>query len=217
MLLYHLDKSHGLQEGIKLNLKNVYPSIEGTNTDIKDSPFISLFLEGISNWGLSILDCNCSTIPAFFVGKSMSACINVGDLFEIKGGADSKLIEIVFELVRRLYFSHYPSRFQSIFAVGSIEEFIKWPELLQKNAHEVSLIDYDVYEISVPDNIPTFDSNWLKGGISAGIDKGRFYYGVKIDSFFDFAYHYWNRDFTEAPRLEYLVKLPIKVGRKISH
>lgn len=72
-----------------------------------------------------------------------------------------------------------------------------------------------MYEISVSDNIPAFDSSWLRGGIAAGIDKGLFFYGVKIDSLFDVAYHYWNRDFTEEPRLEYLVKLPIRVGRKV--
>lgn len=42
-----------------------------------------------------------------------------------------------------------------------------------------------------------------------------FFYGVKIDSLFDVAYRYWNRDFTKEPRLEYLVKLPIRVGRKV--
>lgn len=53
-------------------------------------------------------------IPAFFNRSGDSPFINVGNLFKIKGQVDIKLIEFIFELVRRLYFSRYPSRFQSL-------------------------------------------------------------------------------------------------------
>ena len=194
-----------------LNLKNGSQAL----SNVENSPFIRLFTDGFSFFGLDILCSTCPMIPTLFDRSGDSPFINVGDLFKIKGQVDNKLIEFIFELVRRLYFSHYPSRFQSLFAVDSVKEFHRWPELLEGKAKTFSLIDYDVYEISVSDNIPAFDSSWLRGGIAAGIDKGLFFYGVKIDSLFDVAYHYWNRDFTEEPRLEYLVKLPIRVGRKV--
>lgn len=211
MLLYHLDRGHSLKEGMQINLKNGSQAL----SNVENSHFISLFTDGFSFFGLDILCSTCPMIPTFFDRSGDSPFINVGNLFKIKGQVDIKLIEFIFELVRRLYFSHYPSRFQSLFAVDSVKEFHRWPELLEGKAKTFSLIDYDVYEISVSDNIPAFDSSWLRGGIAAGIDKGLFFYGVKIDSLFDVAYHYWNRDFTEEPRLEYLVKLPIRVGRKV--
>jgi len=211
MLLYHLDRGHSLKEGMQINLKNGSQAL----SNVENSPFISLFTDGFSFFGLDILCSTCPMIPTFFDRSGDSPFINVGNLFKIKGQVDIKLIEFIFELVRRLYFSHYPSRFQSLFAVDSVKEFHRWPELLEGKAKTFSLIDYDVYEISVSDNIPAFDSSWLRGGIAAGIDKGLFFYGVKIDSLFDVAYHYWNKDFTEEPRLEYLVKLPIRVGRKV--
>lgn len=175
MLLYHLDRGHSLKEGMQINLKNGSQAL----SNVENSHFISLFTDGFSFFGLDIL-CNiCSIIPTFFDRSGDSPFINVGNLFKIKGQVDIKLIEFIFELVRRLYFSHYPSRFQSLFAVDSVKEFHRWPELLEGKAKTFSLIDYDVYEISVSDNIPAFDSSWLRGGIAAGIDKGLFFLWCK--------------------------------------
>lgn len=211
MLLYHLDRSHSLREGMKINLKQIHQEF----SDIGSSPFTNLFIDGLSSFGCNILECKCPMIPVFSNVNGKPTFINTDDLFQIKGHVDSKLIEIIFEMVRKLYFSHYPSRFQSLFAVESVEEFFKWPELLQGPVNAFSLNNYDVYEISTSNNTPFFDSNWLRGGVSAGFDSGCFYYGIKIDGLYDFAYHYWNREFTKEPRMEYLVKLPIKIGKKV--
>ena len=56
-------------------------------------------------------------------GYATTSFINVDDFHRIKSPVDDRLIEITFELVRRLYFPQYPSRFQSLFTVKSIEEF----------------------------------------------------------------------------------------------
>ena len=153
MLLYHLDRGHSLKEGMQINLKNGSQAL----SNVENSPFIRLFTDGFSFFGLDILCSTCPMIPTLFDRSGDSPFINVGDLFKIKGQVDNKLIEFIFELVRRLYFSHYPSRFQSLFAVDSVKEFHRWPELLEGKAKTFSLIDYDVYEISVSDNIPGFD------------------------------------------------------------
>lgn len=213
VLLYHLDRNHSLNEGKTINLRNIHEVV----TDNDCSPFAQFFKDGVSLFGLGMIDNRCPTIPLLSTGDATTSFINVDDFHRIKSPVDDRLIEITFELVRRLYFPQYPSRFQSLFTVKSIEEFNKWPELFSNGLQKPSLCNYHVYEINVSDNTPSFDSKWLNSGISAGIDKNRrFYYRVGISFLYDFAYHYWSRDLTDNPRLEYLVKLPVKIGRKVN-
>lgn len=101
MLLYHLDRGHSLKEGMQINLKNGSQAL----SNVENSHFISLFTDGFSSFGLDILCNTCSIIPTFFDRSGDSPFINVGNLFKIKGQVDIKLIEFIFELVRRLYFS----------------------------------------------------------------------------------------------------------------
>ena len=50
MLLYHLDRGHSLKEGMQINLKNGSQAL----SNVENSPFIGLFTDGFSSFGLNI-------------------------------------------------------------------------------------------------------------------------------------------------------------------
>lgn len=221
MFLYHLDRNHTLHEGETLNLFPVYDVI----SDSKNMPFAALFSEGISEHGKHYLDPQTTTVPLYsFLDQNLSSggfdAINTNDFMRIKGEVDSRLIEFACEMVRKIYFPYYPSRFQSLFAVKDINEFLKWPEFLGANKNAVDLKSNPIFQIQAEDQCPCFDSQYLKGGIAAGLDTGnnlyKFYYGIRIDYLYDCAYHYWHGDKTKNPRMEYVLKLPVKIGKKLS-
>lgn len=219
MILYHIDRAGSLSAGKIIQLQNIHEVL----TDVKNSPFTQLFDDGVSVFGREYLNINSNVLPVYpvlFEGKPRNITvptINVNDFLKNKYSVDNKLIELVCEMVRRTFFKKYPSRLQSLFAVHDISEFSKWPELLRSD--QESNIHQDIYKIEVSDKTPCFDANHLRGGIVAGIDAGQrqpgFYYGVRIDLMFDCAYRYWSGELTDNPRMEYLVKLPVKIGPRI--
>lgn len=131
-----------------------------------------------------------SVIKRYFDNRLSSHGINyVNLLFEDNS---SEKIEIVFELIRQLKFNERPSRYQSFFAVEKCD-IRRTIDLIH-----ASETKYRVFEIE-SDNYFKADMNLLAG--SGGI--------ILVNN----AEKYWSQKESADPLNEYLVQLPIKVGR----
>lgn len=81
VLLYHLDRNHSLNEGKTINLRNIHEVV----TDNDCSPFAQFFKDGVSLFGLGMIDNRCPTIPLLSTGDATTSFINVDDFHRIKG------------------------------------------------------------------------------------------------------------------------------------
>lgn len=200
MILYHLDKARSLQTNTEIQF--VPP--EKIPTDLKQTDFFSFFEHGISQHGLTYLKLSCSTYPfiqnwngeIFYTQDSVSYQISTVSM---------SILEFGVELVRRAYFSQYPSRLQSLFAVRNIDDFRQWPELCRPEEipHE------NIIALDVSDDTNCFDSRWLRGGLIHGTTGDQYYIGYSSALCFDLAYKYWSKTPSNDPRWEYLIPLPI--------
>mgnify|MGYP002660527276 CR=1 FL=1 len=200
MKLYHLDRSGRLplKQPVSLIPMNRLPP------EVRCSPFLAAFPDGISNHGFIHLSNSCPYIHSYSIGNSKDA-LDPDSFAQEKSVVDSRIIEFDFELIRRLYFPCAPSRFTAFFAVEDPSEFEQWPEIYNREAFP----ELHVVEIDAPDDTPRFDSRLLKSGIAFGKDDIGYYIGCWPMSTFDIALQYWSGIGSESPRWEYLIKLPI--------
>lgn len=174
MKAYHIDRDGTLQEGQIITLhKNNEPSFL-ENT---------MFSDGISYHGFHYLN---------------ESIQNVG------GNQTSfYILEYELELIRKAYFPNLPSRFQSFFAIKSIDEIQKWDGIFSKNC--------TIWEIEFDEsNCIIRDSKLLIPVLKTGNDIA---FSPK-DSFL-YNYQYWNGYITKNPRREMLIKPPIKIIKKV--
>ena len=94
MIVYHIDRNNTLKEGLEIQLKLLNNS---NNFFVQ-----TLFPDGLSMHGLHYVD---ETLQH-----------NQGNLAEYYS------LEYEYELVRRIYFSKLPSRFQSFFALRNLDQ-----------------------------------------------------------------------------------------------
>lgn len=204
MVLYHIDRAGTLQPGKDITLC----PLDTLSGNCRDSEFFREFPDGVSHHGSNYIRETCPYFQSINIGG-----IDFADIKSVFGRINtlnSSLMELTFELVRRSYFPKYPSRFQSLFAVKTIAEFEKWPELSDKVPNPQA----QFFELDVPDSTPYFDANFVRGGLICGVEKSdtninRYYIGHLLPSCFNLAYKYWSGEATENPRWEYLVRLPI--------
>lgn len=208
MILYHLDRLKSLKDGQSIEL---FP-LSSLEPDIRSSSFLSQFSNGVSSHALTYLTNKCKTLlslslPSMTPGK-MVDYIAVPSLMINKYFSDAQMSEVTLELVRRSCFPNLPSRFTSLFAVDSVDEFDKWQELTHENGINQN---YPIFSLEVSDSTPKFDSNWLKGGLNLGFDSsiGKYYLGYMPTANYDFAFNYWSGIPSDLPRWEYLIELPI--------
>lgn len=204
MILYHYDRNGSLKNGQIISLQ----SLESLTEAARTSAFVQSFTDGVSSHGANYLDPNCSYLENFTLRltEDMLSVCTTRSIEKQKLRIDSILIEFVFELVRRERFPDCPSRYTSFFAVDSLSEFTKWPELISNVAsHNGAQCCY----FNAPDNIRKFDSSWLKGGLNFGLDDGKYFLGFLSWPIYDYAVNYWSGHASDSPRWEYLVSLPI--------
>lgn len=102
--------------------------------------------------------------------------------------------EIFLELYRQWNFPELPSRFQSICASNSIDQAINWYKHL--NLQSANLVTFE------SEKYLKADASWRD--LIAG--------NLNISTIELWAHNYWSGVvYLNAPRIEYLVKLPIKV------
>lgn len=206
MFLYHCDRNGSLANNQTVSLHPLTDLPENSRTSL----FVQHFTDGVSSHGASYLSSNCPFLENFYITINDSECIEVCSSRSIdkqKSNIDSILIEFIFELVRREKFPDAPSRYTSFFAVDSLSEFSKWPELTSKGVNYKSS---KFYSFEAPDCLCKFDSSWLKGGLIFGTDHEKRYLGFLSWPIFDNAINYWSGVPSANPRWEYLVPLPIQ-------
>lgn len=176
MQAYHIDRSNTLTSGQIINL-----------TPSPNPSFLEncLFPNGVSYHGFHYLDESVQNMggnkPAYYV------------------------MEFELELIRRCFFPKLPSRFQSFFALKSLDELGKWAGILNASS-TIWLIEFDESQsVSLDSNllIPTLEKHETEDVFSP--QNSFFYY-----------YCYWNNCYSPNPRLELLIKPPIKVLHPIS-
>ncbi len=200
MILYHLDRFGSLVLGSSID----FLPEAAIPPKCRESELLKLFDFKISGQGWNQLS---DRVPYIKGGVSPdgSPTILVDSFISQKNTTDQKIMELVFELVRRSCFPTHPSRFTSLFTVKEVSDFQLWPELYDKNLYPNTRL----YKIDSPDNTPKFDANLLRGGVIFGNESKDYYMGYLPLAAFDFAYRYWSGSATETPRWEYLVSLPV--------
>ena len=200
MLLYHLDRTNNLRPDHSINLidHSQLPK------DLKSVEYLPELCNGLSQFGLDYLKLVCATYPyeRDWHGNLLYPQSSVTQQLKV---ADPKILELVFELVRKAHFPHLPSRFQSFFAVKHLNDFSQWPELCATE----DLASANILSLDVPDDTPRFDSNWLRGGLMHNHNDKNYWIAFAPALCFDLAYKYWSQIPTGSPRWEYLVSLPI--------
>lgn len=109
------------------------------------------------------------------------------------------IIEYEFELIRQSSFPERFSRYQSFFALESIEDLIYWPELFKP--------EFKIYEIEFHhNNVQKLDASFLKGGPDLN-------FNLHWDPNWTFnaAMQYWNGQTSEKPKPELLILPPVTV------
>lgn len=148
--------------------------------------FREVLKNGLSRHGMHFL---YNQTLGFVDGRLDYSCIN------------SSIMELHVELLRAARFPSIPSRYQSIFCLPSLNELANWPMLNDQN--------YPIYEIEYDSDIcPTLDANFLRGGIT---NSQQFWPCTDLT----YSEKYLSGIYSDNPRLEVIVPLPIVVGKRI--
>ena len=193
MILYHLDRNNSINLETGIGFSRI-------NCDLASSKLLSDFKGNVSMHGATYMSASCSTMR-IKLSSDLRPVIDIEMLDRNLHTTDERILEYTLELVRRLYFPQFPSRLQSLFALSSVEEFNRWPEL--------RIPQGTMYKLNVPDSTPKFDESWLKGGIMRGYTSSGYVVSYAPTLCFDTAYNYWSQIPSDSPRWEYLVELPI--------
>jgi len=111
----------------------------------------------------------------------------------IKTGGKDIYIESIFETIRACFYPDRLSRFQSFFAFNheGVHQFIEKNKLKPDS--------FSVYEVSC-DHFEKYDMELLRGESHAPVSY--------------FAHQYWQGEVYENPHFEYLLRLPVEIGKK---
>lgn len=179
MITYHVDRRGSLREG---QIVNLLPT--SALTDSEQRTYVSHLFggEGVSKFGSPYTRDN-------------------------RGNTHQPIEwfkETIFEYVRRLWFPHQPSRFQSFFSVRTYEDVVHWIDVftLPKNKPLV-------WEVEV-DRGMELDAAWrdltLYVNDELVFDPARTH---------NAAMKYWSGEISPTPRIEFLSPLPVHVVREI--
>ena len=172
-IAYHIDRLRTLHEGQVIQLNT---------THFSDMTEISKhFKNGLSEHGIRYF-------------SDLNAFANIGYF-------NSTLIEHCIETMRLISFPNVPSRFQSLFAIPTLDELDSWEELYG---------DYPIYEVEYDtNNSIQLDASNLKGGINE--ETGEFSPCYLLS----YAKNYLSGKIGENPKMEILIPLPVKIGKRV--
>lgn len=172
MIAYHIDRDHQLKQGQVLGLYH----------NLNELSFLErqMFPDGLSYHGLHYIN---------------------EDIQNVGGNIPSYYImEYELELIRKCYFPSLPSRFQSFFALKSLDDVKQWSNIWDTSA-PIWSIEYNESQSIIR------DSNLLY----PGFEKQEFNDYFHLNNSFLYYYNYWNGYNTPHPRLEILISPPIKI------
>lgn len=202
MQLYHQDRAGTLRSGVSINLT----SNDQLPVGLRNATILNQLKCGLSQHGLLYLEPTC-TLEPFIISQHGEIQFPAGSVKKQTDMIGQRILEYGLELVRAAYFPQYPSRFQCLFGLGSLNDFDQWPELTQG-------VERRIFEISVPDDTPRFDSSFLRGGLPFGFQGQNYYIAFDPIHSYEFAVKYWSGAASDSPRWEYLIPLPIS-GDKV--
>ncbi|MBT9807388.1 DUF2441 domain-containing protein [Blautia wexlerae] len=172
MIVYHIDRNNTLKEGLEIQLKLLNNS---NNFFVQ-----TLFPDGLSMHGLHYVD---ETLQH-----------NQGNLAEYYS------LEYEYELVRRIYFSKLPSRFQSFFALRNLDQIKQWNDVFSNQDI--------VWEVEIENSFfIERDSNLLRPTLTKEESNNNEILHFSPNNSFYYSYLYWNGARTETPRAELLIPL----------
>jgi hypothetical protein len=168
MKVYHVDRHGNCEPGTALQLQY--------QTEVPQT-----FSRGVSKFGYAILNTVPAENPEDYDRETASNHLTY-------------FREIIFELERRSNFPDQPSRLQSLFAVGSVEEAREYRDELSSNAQ--------IYEIEPKEPAGPFNM----GGLS----------GRNAVEMLQCAREYWMRGpIPDQATSEYLLQFPVEIGSRV--
>lgn len=194
MKLYHVDRSNELQENQIIQLNKVFFKSDTELCNLFDS----LFPNGISRHGELYLN-DFFTFPP-----------NEYPIFCLKDDLEKMGIHVsenLLELYRRANFPEIPSRFTSMFALKNIDDLKYWPELTKNN--------FKIFEINYDGPIYQLDASFIKGAICHLNDNKNAKIGFYPALIFKEFHQYLSGHFSNNPKPEILLPLPITIGKEI--
>ncbi len=181
MYVYHIDRKNILHLGDELKLSPLQDYFSITDSN---DQYLSPFTSGLSTHGIK------------YFAENFKSILSSDDL-------NSYDIELFFEFIRQLHFPNKLSRFQSIFTVQEIAQLEKWGQLKVGN--------YQIVKLKVEhNNYSTHDASFLNR--STLVNKNNpGYFKFSPGSYLDNAFNYWNGSMSSDPKVELLIKPPVKV------
>lgn len=181
MILYHIDHSESLHKGQRLYANWPHPTKPG------------LLLSRYGSWILSVEDSN----SRIFQTDTRSHLYH------------NYNIEFLAEKVRVKHFPHLPSRLNSLFAVQSIDDSVRWNQRLGFDK------PIRICEIEYNDVIFEFDSRLLDGMI---LNVGRLLTETSVFTQYEIdaekqLIDYWSGKRTENALNEILVPFPVTISK----
>ena len=176
MKAYHIDRNNSLFEGQIIELNKF--------EDVDSFILRKMFPEGISYHGCHYLDESAQNIennsPSFYI------------------------LEYELELIRTAYFPNLISRYQSFFALETLDNIKEWSGILNE--------DCTIWEVEFDDNnYIKCDSNLLYPALNIKDNQITF----SANNSFQYGYAYWQGLSSKNPRYELLIKPPVKIIKKV--
>ena len=177
MKVYHIDRGHKLRAGQTLDLSR-------PNGDYQ---YQLKYIDALFNDGKVGMLGNIYTYPDYANPKENHNYTQ----------------ETIFELVRQKWFPDMPSRFQSFFSLGSLNDVSHWMSFFINESSDKPVI----WEVEV-EKIVTLDASWRDvKNTSTDFDAAFSFYS---------ATQYWsNARYPQTPRLENLSPFPVKILKEI--
>lgn len=197
-IAYHIDRTLKLKEGQNLILDTNFVFGNGLNND-----FIKDFLpSGVSKHGEQYL-----RDILYYYNNQQYFNLNV---YEATNALSMYITEYTFELIRRIYYPSQPSRFQSVFALPSLEFVKTWPELVT-SSFQIFEIEYEQSKEWI------YDGSYLLGGLGRSNPDDLFLMqGFSACLNFEYANKYWKHELSPHPKPEIILPLPQQLGKRIS-
>lgn len=176
MIAYHIDRDNLLMPGQIINL----------NKNIANPSFLEaqMFPDGVSYHGMHYLDESLENVgcnkPSYYA------------------------LEYELELVRKIYFPHLPSRYQSFFALKSLEDTKQWDNVFDVPS-TIWSIEFDESQCAA------CDSNLLYPSFARRDNQDIFF----LKDSFRYYYDYWDGCQTQNPRIELLITPPVKILKRV--